>query len=195
MHTLENIDFCLEHGVFGAADQNRLLGHLTASDRVPLLADAFGVTLRDMALRCLDAGIVYVRARLTVPEAEGQWFSPPPVPDEGWDCMADNPAEWEFYSRQFCPAICDALGVPRVVLHHVKLTPEQAAERHRMDSVGLVVAAMTRLQLPFRAEEWPLDSELDCRDLGGLIVDSCAAHTTPVTDALKCFSAKVTALV
>jgi hypothetical protein len=183
---LQNIDFCLERGVFDAVDLGRLLAGLQMSERLPLLADQFGERLGRMAERCLDAGIVYVRTSLLVPEQESQWFSPPPVPDEGWDAMADRPPEWDFYSRQFCPAMCDALGVSPVVLHHVKLTPDQAAQRHGMNAVGLVVDAMTRLHLPFRADEWR-----PTNDVGyGGTTEVLQRYKPQVEDKLECLSVK-----
>lgn len=177
---VRNTRFCLHNGLMLPTDVRRLSNALVEAPKVGRLATEFGADPRTMAMQCLDAGIAFMRVRLLVGDAAGSLFSPPPIPDCGWDVMADNPGERGFYEG-FCQRLCAKLGVPPVVLEHVKLTGAQRVMARDTLAVARVVKALYEFNVPFVSAHWPLDAAVACGTTGDVI--QCHVAVAPLPAA------------
>jgi hypothetical protein len=149
------------------SDVARLLKYLAGQARIRSIAREFNISVREMAVAALDAGIAFVRARILTPDA-GEFFSPAPIADEGWDAMSDNPAERSFYVR-FCRRLCALAGVVPIVLEHYRFSTTERLVARNVGAVASVIAAMDRLGLPYIPAYWPT-SDGEC---GGTATPAC----------------------
>lgn len=161
----QNIGFCVANGAMGQGDVTRLTGKLERCEKVRQLASEFCLSPREMAAAALDAGIAFMRARLGTPNA-GPFFSPAPVADAGWDEMADNRDEHDFYV-DFCARLCSLSGVAATTLVHHRFSDAERQMAGITGAVAAAVAAMERLGLHYVPEHWPLTATGECGDPAG----------------------------